>query len=621
MGIVTGAGADLPAFESALWQGVGVWQHGSPQVARVEGIEGNERAVTLLLLACQQAVEGVAAWRHVEPNRRALVVGTTCGNLSALEKGLPWRQCTFSEGTRRAAQLLGVEGPVLTVTQACASGASALWVAAQLLKEGLADQVIAGGYDDVPEMVLHGFRSLHILGEPPYRVLDTRRNGLIPGEGAAALVLSRGDPNSADDVVLVGGWSGSEGGALTQPTSGPLGLGRSVRQALTLAGIGPGEVDHVNLHASGTRSGDEQELATLRQIFGDHLSQMSITATKPLVGHLSGAASAVEVITTVLSLKWGWVPPVIGLEELDPRLGSLRFGSRHPTTGGFRGIQSPPPLRTALKVSAGFGGNHAALIFRRASPPAVEPAPRLSRQVGLVAVASRDFPPGTSAEEILSQMEVPPGRDRRRIDAFSAGLVGLAAEVLGHFHTRADGAGLGQLVISGLGNLATAAGYVDTLRQGRVNPAEFPLTAAGAALGMLSTFTAAAGPALQVTAEGTGWALALGLSWLRRGHCQRLLVVWGEHPGQLAPEMGSEFGALLLEAEPQPGSIFVQGPRLRTKKSPNSQGDGGACLPNLVAAARLMGQIDSRRSQPRSVVAIEGGTELEFVLTPHVGVT
>jgi 3-oxoacyl-[acyl-carrier-protein] synthase II len=180
------------------------------------------------------------------------------------------------------------------------------------------------------------------------------------GEGAGVLVLEDLEHARAREARVLGELIGYGATAdayhITLPPPGGIGAVRAARRALEKAGIAPEDVDHVNAHATSTPEGDPAELSAIRTIFGDHASEVSITANKSMLGHTLGAAGAIEGAITILTLRDGCVPPTINLEAPDEAAEGLDLTPN---------VARSHEMRIALSNSFGFGGQNTALVFRR----------------------------------------------------------------------------------------------------------------------------------------------------------------------------------------------------------------------------------------------------------------
>jgi 3-oxoacyl-[acyl-carrier-protein] synthase II len=240
-------------------------------------------------------------------------------------------------------------------------------MSALLIEAGEADVMLAGGAEAATRLnTVAGFGNARALakavdGDPTKasRPFDKRRAGFVMGEGAGALVLEDEAHAKRRGATILGYVAGfgmtSDGEHITRPHPEGLGLALAMERALARAAIGPGDVGYLNPHATSTPHGDLAEFAALRRVFGDQLRTIPISATKSLLGHLLGAAGAVESIATIRTLLDGKAHLSANLDELDPAfdLDLIRE---------TRALDA----RYALKCSAGFGGHNCAIVFERA---------------------------------------------------------------------------------------------------------------------------------------------------------------------------------------------------------------------------------------------------------------
>lgn len=257
----------------------------------------------------------------------------------------------------------GATGPSLVVATACASGATALGMAADLLRLGRCDVVLAGGSEAMATpLVMAGFARMGAMSrrnddpKGASRPFDADRDGFVAGEGAGLLVLERVEDARARGArvraLLLGHGESADAYHVTAPDPGGRGLESAIRIALADAGIAPQEVEHVNAHGTSTPANDLVEAQALRRVLG---RGPLVTSTKGVTGHLFGAAGAVEAAFTVLTVEQGLVPPTANLATPDPRIDLDLAGT---------GIAAKPHV--ALSTSAGFGGQNAALVIAKA---------------------------------------------------------------------------------------------------------------------------------------------------------------------------------------------------------------------------------------------------------------
>lgn len=270
-------------------------------------------------------------------------------------------------GAGQVAIAFGPLGPNFAIVSACATGAHAIGEAWETIRRGDAEVMLAGGSEaTIHEAVVGGFASMKALStrnddpERASRPFDKGRDGFVIGEGSGVLVLeslAHASARGAEPLAeIVGYGATADASHITLPAPGGIGAVRAARRALAKAGLDASEVDHLNAHATSTPEGDRAELQAIRTIFGDHASQVAVTANKSMLGHTLGAAGALESISVIQALRTGSVPPTINLTDPDDDADGLDLT---PVSATHR------DLRIGLNNSFGFGGQNAALIFRR----------------------------------------------------------------------------------------------------------------------------------------------------------------------------------------------------------------------------------------------------------------
>ena len=377
-GVVAPIGADLDAFWSGLLEGrdgistIERFRVDDLRVGRAGEIKrvslaGGEPApdcrATLLLSAAAGDLRRRSAL-DAEPARIGVVVGTALGGVEELERALdkdgrPRRAASalYDSPGRALARRLGARGPELTISTACASGATALGVGADLLRADRADLVVAGGYDVLCRFVMRGFDALRSLTRERVRPFDRRRSGLLLGEGAALVLMARErDVRGPRLGRLLGHASVSDGAHIAAPHPEGRGLAAAVRGALAQAGLGPDDVDFVSAHGTGTALNDRIETAVLKATLGPRAGQIPVNSIKGGLGHTMGAAATLEAIMCLLAARDGLVPPTLGYEEPDVAC-DLDYVPRR--------ARSVRP-RVSLSTSLGFGGCNAALVLEGA---------------------------------------------------------------------------------------------------------------------------------------------------------------------------------------------------------------------------------------------------------------
>ncbi len=260
----------------------------------------------------------------------------------------------------------GASGPNYSPTSACATGANAVADGMLQIRSGRADALLVGGSEAIILPLFHiCFERMGVLAVPaeplsassaPY---DLHRNGFVPGEGAAAMMiegldhaLARGAPIYAE---VVGGGSANDAHDIAQPEPHGRGLMVCVQQALDEASIDPDSVGYVSTHGTATKLGDQVEVAALKRLFGAHAYDLSLSSIKPATGHMMGASGALEVIVSAMVLKEGVAPPTLNYATPDPELDLDVIPNQS------RALEA----EAALSFSVGLGGHNAAVLLKR----------------------------------------------------------------------------------------------------------------------------------------------------------------------------------------------------------------------------------------------------------------
>ncbi|MSU59015.1 MAG: beta-ketoacyl-[acyl-carrier-protein] synthase family protein [Pedosphaera sp.] len=265
-------------------------------------------------------------------------------------------------------QQFGIRGYATAVHTACASGGQALGTALKVMRRGLADYVLAGGFDSMLNPI--GLSSFCLLGalssdndtpEKASRPFDATRNGFVLGEGAGFLVLEDWHAAQKRGAKIYCELAG-DGNSLSSyriTDSPPDGDGpiQAIQQALADAGATSEEVDYVNAHGTSTQMNDRSECAALRAVLGGNVERVAVSSTKSCMGHLIAAAGAVEAGVCALAIRDGVAPVSANHENPDPDC----------NVGIVRGESKPMKIRVALSNSLGFGGSNSSLVFRNPS--------------------------------------------------------------------------------------------------------------------------------------------------------------------------------------------------------------------------------------------------------------
>ena len=279
----------------------------------------------------------------------------------------------------------GLNGPSALLSPACAAASSAIAWAAQRIRDGDANLMLAGATDALTEVVFAGFHAMRLLADDACRPFSAGRRGLVLSEGAAVLVLEsapHAHERGARALARLGGWGLScDAAHPTTPVSD--GMLRAMQAALEDAGLQPCDVAQVSAHGTGSAANDAAEARAIETLLGAHLRQVPVTAIKGTTGHTEGAAGAFGALAGVLSLQDGALPPLAGYTATDPSLPPLRLTPGAPRHHAGRNV---------LVNASGFGGANAALVFEKSGARHREAAAGTGRAVitASVALTARD---------------------------------------------------------------------------------------------------------------------------------------------------------------------------------------------------------------------------------------
>ena len=325
------------------------------------------------LNAASMAMQDARADVSGDDDRTGVFVGSALGSISALEREVtscslpaltgPWCGPSLAQ---EIAMDVGGRGVSLMVNSSFASGADAIGMAAQRIRDGLLDRALAGGSEaPITPSIVAGFTSLGALadntGDPTQaiRPFDLNRRGCGLGEGAAFLMLEERDQAIGRGATilaeLIGYGTTMDAFHITQLPDDGDGLTRAMLLALDDAGIGPPGVDYLNAHGTGTDMNDRIESLAIRRVFGRSADQMPVSSTKAVTGHLLGAAGALEAVITILAMRANSAPPTINWETPDPEC-DLDY---------LPNVARAMDIDIAMTNSMGFGGHNASLIFAK----------------------------------------------------------------------------------------------------------------------------------------------------------------------------------------------------------------------------------------------------------------
>jgi 3-oxoacyl-[acyl-carrier-protein] synthase II len=312
-------------------------------------------------------------------DRTAVIIGTGIGGMQVFQEQA---QAFIEHGARRVSPFFipmlipdiasghvairhGFRGPNHAVISACATGNNTIGDAFRLVRDGEVDVAVCGGAEaGVTPLSIAGFGALRALSQrnddPAHasRPFDAGRDGFVMGDGAGMLVLESLERARARDARVYAEVAGFGASAdayhLTAPDPEGGGVRLALERVLASADLQPEEVDYINAHGTSTPLGDVAETQAVKHVFGDHAYALNVSSTKSMIGHLLGAAGAVEAIACILAIRDDTVPPTINLDEPDPAC-DLNYTPHVP---------QERPVRVALSNAFGFGGHNTSVAFK-----------------------------------------------------------------------------------------------------------------------------------------------------------------------------------------------------------------------------------------------------------------
>ena len=284
--------------------------------------------------------------RKVSPFMIPALISNMCGGLVAIE--------------------LGARGPNFCVVSACATATHAIGESLRMIRGGEADVMVCGGAEAaITPLAYAGFCSMKAMStnndnpQKASRPFDLNRDGFIMGEGAGILVIESLEHALARGAhiycELTGYAATCDAFHITQPDPDGKGLSLAMSRALSDARVRPEEIDYINAHGTSTPYNDKFETLAIKKVFGEHARKVLISSTKSMTGHLLGAAGGIEAIISIKTIQTGEVPPTINLENPDPDC-DLDY---------VPNVKRSANVRTVLSDNLGFGGQNAALVFRK----------------------------------------------------------------------------------------------------------------------------------------------------------------------------------------------------------------------------------------------------------------
>jgi 3-oxoacyl-[acyl-carrier-protein] synthase II len=394
--VVTGVGAVTPLGigadvlferwvngESGIEDGLGRADDFDPtDYLTKKEIKRYDRFTQFAIVAAAEAVKQ-AGWEDGLPgpaDRIGCVIGTGNGGSGTLETALD----ALVRGPQYVSSLLvpksmgnaacgvvalrhGLEGPAFAVVSACSSGADAIADGVRMLRLGETDAMLVGGAEaEIVRMPLAAFRNMEALSESGVsRPFDARRDGFVMGEGGGILVLERAEAAERRGAPIIGEILGygitNDAHHLVAPHPEGKGATRAIEKALDDAGLEPGDIDYVNAHGTGTPANDRSETRALKAALGDRAGKVPVSSLKSSIGHLIGAAGAVESVATLLALRQHVAPPTLNWGEQEEGL-DLDYvpNEARPL---FQNGHSKGDRAVALSNAFGFGGHNSVLVL------------------------------------------------------------------------------------------------------------------------------------------------------------------------------------------------------------------------------------------------------------------
>jgi 3-oxoacyl-[acyl-carrier-protein] synthase II len=349
-------------------------------VASAKEVRKLERNVLLALGAAREAVADAALDGVYDPGRVGILFGSAIGGVIGIveqadvlrERGADRVLPTFipsvlvDAASGQLAISLGYRGPNYAPVSACATGSHAVGEAAEVIRRGDADAVLAGGTEAcIHPIILAGFcamRGLVAEDEHPPRAsrpFDATRAGFVMGEGAGVLVLEELEAAQKRGATIyaeiLGYGASNDAHHMAQPDPESVGVAEMMRSALERSGVAPEQVGYVNAHGTSTPQGDLAETKAIKEVFGDHAYELAVSSTKSVTGHCFGAAGAIEAMMCVLAIHEGVIPPTANYVEPDPEC-DLDY---------VPNVARKARVDVALSNAMGLGGHNGCVLVGR----------------------------------------------------------------------------------------------------------------------------------------------------------------------------------------------------------------------------------------------------------------
>jgi 3-oxoacyl-[acyl-carrier-protein] synthase II len=348
-------------------------------LAGAKDLKRLDRNVLFALAAAKEALADAGA-NGFRPDRVGIVLGSAIGGFIELmrqaeilrERGPDRVSPTFlpnvlvDSASGQLAIELGIRGPNYAIVSACATGSHTIGEGAELIRNGHADAIIAGGTEAcIHPLILAGFTAMRGLaasnGDPATasRPFDATRAGFVMAEGAGVVVLEELEPAQQRGATVyaevLGYGASNDAYHMAAPDPSSVGVIEMMRSALERSGVAPEDVDYINAHGTSTPLGDAAETKAIKEVFGDHAYELAVSSTKSVMGHTFGAAGAVEAIMCALAIRNGMLPPTINYSNPDPDC-DLDYVPNEARKA---------EVRVALSNAMGLGGHNGCVLLGR----------------------------------------------------------------------------------------------------------------------------------------------------------------------------------------------------------------------------------------------------------------
>ena len=534
--------------------------------------EGPPRTHQLALMAAEEAIE------HTEGPPDAIVMGSTTGGMSRTEVLLKENQLSpalFSyHGTGSVAEYLALKlkckGPIITVSTACSSGATAIAMALALLKTGKFRKILAGGAESLCRLTYFGFHSLQLIDPHGSRPLDRDRRGLTVSEGAGMLLLEGEDKDVDPEAIeVLGAGLGCDAYHPASPDPEGGGALSAMKGALKDAGISPSEIDYVNLHGTGTIDNDLAEAKAFNRLFDEE--QPLVSSVKGTFGHTLSAAGAIEAVVSAKCVEAGMAPGSVGCQTPDPRLKLSPLKE-----------SAVAPIRTVLSNAFGFGGSNASVVIGRSretrDSPSPLPAPLEVAGIACITGAGHTsetlnaFAKGLNCQGLLSEKEISRSlstravRRLKRLSRMGLSLATAASENAGN-HKEPGSVFFG----TGWGGLSETHDFLKALYETDErfsSPTDFMGSVHNATAGRIAVQFNATGPNITTTGGDYSFEQALMSAHLMATEQDKPALVMGAD--EFHPELSGVFDASVAKTQtPSDGGGALLVRRVRPGSGPN----------------------------------------------------